>query len=163
MKRPGKVVSVQRLIAATPLEIFDLLADPRRHRLFDGSDTVRDPVRAPERLSMGATFQMAMQFGFPYRMTNTVIEFEEGRRIAWQTRPALPLGRYLGGRVWRYDLEPAEGGTLVRETWDLTAERGIRGLPRIFTLPFRREDLVAHTRKNMERTLERLGRAVTSS
>jgi hypothetical protein len=26
------------------------------------------------------------------------------------------MGGLLGGRVWRYDLSPADGGTLVHET-----------------------------------------------
>jgi hypothetical protein len=49
----------------------------------------------------------------PYRTTNTVIEFEQDRRIAWQT---TMLGGLVGGRIWRYELSPTDGGTLVRET-----------------------------------------------
>ena len=29
------------------------------------------------------------------------------------------LGGLVGGRIWRYELSPADGGTLVRETWDV--------------------------------------------
>ena len=55
-------------------------------------------------------------------MVSEVIEFEPNRRIAWQTYPPGP-GRYLiGGRIWRYELEPQEGGTLVRESWDIRQE-----------------------------------------
>ena len=65
-------------------------------------------------------------------MVNTVVEFEENRRIAWQPRPSLSFMRWLaGGRIWRYELEPQEGGTLVRETWDITQEahpRAVRGM-----------------------------------
>ncbi len=56
-------------------------------------------------------------------MTNTVIEFEQDRRIAWQTVLAGPLGRFLGGRIWRYELEPVEGGTKVTESWDLSQDK----------------------------------------
>ena len=52
---------------------------------------------------------MDMKMGIPYKIRNTVTEFEEGRRIAW---------RHAGGHVWRYLLEPADGGTLVTEQWD---------------------------------------------
>ena len=30
-----------------------------------------------------------------------------------------------GGRIWRYELEPVDGGTLVRETWDISQEAGL--------------------------------------
>ena len=46
--------------------------------------------------SLGSTFGMSMKLGVPYSMTNTVIEFEPDRRIAWQTvlaGPARPLHR----------------------------------------------------------------------
>jgi hypothetical protein len=88
-----------------------------------------------------------MQLGGPYEMTSTVVEFEEGRRIAWQPRPSnAAFALVIGGRIWRYELEPVEGGTLVRETWDVRQER--------FPLPL----LVARsaTRRAMARTLERL-------
>jgi hypothetical protein len=47
-----------------------------------------------------------------------VVEFEEGRRIAW--RPAEP-GRTPPGHLWRWELEPlTDGQTLVRHTYDWT-------------------------------------------
>jgi uncharacterized protein YndB with AHSA1/START domain len=117
-------LSVERVVPAPAERIFDLLADPRRHRDIDGSGTLVQAVEGPERLSLGAVFGMDMRIGGPYRMTNTVVEFEEGRRIAWQPRPAHALaGRAIGGRIYRYELTPVEGGTLVRETWDIRQER----------------------------------------
>jgi len=95
------VESVERVIASPPEAIFELLADPRHHHQIDGSGTVRDAKDAPERLVLGAKFGMAMHLGFSYSMENTVIEFEEGRRIAWQTRPPNVLGKVVGGRIWR--------------------------------------------------------------
>jgi hypothetical protein len=51
-------------------------------------------------------------------MHNEVIEFDKGRRIAWQPTSFKGL---VGGRIWRYELSPAKGGgTLVRETWDVS-------------------------------------------
>src|SRR5262245_1539915 len=78
------VVTVERIIPAPPEKIFELLAHADRHREIDGSGTVRDPAAAGERLKLGSTFDMKMKLGVPYTMTNTVVEFEEGRRIAWQ-------------------------------------------------------------------------------
>jgi hypothetical protein len=63
-----------------------------------------------------------MRMGISYSVVNTVTEYDKDQRIAWQTRPTGPMGRFLGGRTWRYELEAAEGGTLVRETWDISTE-----------------------------------------
>jgi uncharacterized protein YndB with AHSA1/START domain len=150
MADPEDVVTVERVIPAPPENIFDLLADPGRHREIDGSGTVRDPGSA-ERLKLGSTFDMKMKMGVPYTMTNTVVEFEEGRRIAWQPRPKKM--RSLGGRIWRYELEPVDGGTHVRETWDISEERGMKGLVRRGG---------KHAAKNMEKTLEQIEQIVTS-
>ena len=140
-------VSAEKVVHATPERVFDLLADPRRHRELDGGGTVQDAYDGPERLSKGAVFGMNMKMGGPYQMTNTVVEFEENRRIAWQPRPAHAVAsKLIGGRIWRYELTPVEGGTLVRETWDIRKER--------FPLP-----LIAArsaTRRAMTRTLQRL-------
>ena len=140
-------VSVERVVPAPAQEVFDLLADPRRHPEIDGSGTVRQAVDGPERLHRGAQFGMRMHMGGPYEMTSTVVEFEEGRRIAWQTRPTSPLlEKVIGGRVWRYVLTPVEGGTLVQETWDIRSER--------FPLPLLA--IRSKTSRDMSRTLERL-------
>ena len=101
---------------------------------------------------LGATIGMSMKLGISYAMTNTVIEFEENRRIAWQTRGSGSLGSRFGGRIWRYELEPVEGGTRVRETWDISQE-GLKMLVR----PSR-----GKTRKSMEQTLARIEELVTS-
>ena len=131
-------VSVERLVQAPAAQVFAILADPARHREIDGSGTVRDAVDAPQRLALGARFGMNMKAGAPYRMVNEVVEFEPDRRIAWQARPDKGwAAKGIGGRIWRYELEPREGGTLVRETWDISQEKvpplvwGLRGLTRI--------------------------------
>ena len=82
----------------------------------------------------------------PYRTTNTVVEFEADRRIAWKTTMG-PLG-LIGGRIWRYELEPAEDGTLVRETWDVSADRQ-RPMLKMGSMPTQAED-------GMRATLERI-------
>lgn len=106
------VISRTRVVPAPPEAIFDLLADPRKHQLIDGSAMVQGVIEGPARLSRGATFGMSMRKGpVPYRIRNTVEEFEENRRIAW---------RHLGKHRWRYDLEPVEGGTKVTESFDTT-------------------------------------------
>ena len=105
----SRSVSRSVVVQAPAERVFDLLADPARHAEFDGSGTVRGRLRGPERLARGTRFGMRMRMGVPYVISNTVVEFEEGRRIAW---------RHVGRHVWRYELEPVAGGTRVTETFD---------------------------------------------
>ena len=66
---------------------------------------------------------MSMKIGIPYSTLSTIVEYEENRRIAWQTYSTIKwLARFGGGRIWRYELEPVDGGTLIRETWDTSKE-----------------------------------------
>ena len=146
--------SVERVIAAHPAAIFALLVDPSRHRDIDGSGTLRGAVEGSRRLARGDTFGMSMRAGLPYTMVNEVVELEPDRRIAWQARPVQTWAqRFIGGRIWRYELEPVEGGTLVRETWDISQERvkpvvwPLRGLTRI----------------SMGRTMDRIAQLVAAA
>ena len=143
--------SVERVIASPPEPIFDLLADPHRHPEIDGSGSVKNAIEGPDRLSLGAKFKMAMKLGIKYSMVSEIIEFEENRRIAWQSRPANKRGASFGGRIWRYELEPTADGTRVRETWDISQEK-IKAMVR----PARKK-----TRKAMEATLARIEQIVT--
>jgi uncharacterized protein YndB with AHSA1/START domain len=136
------VVTVERVIGAPASQIFALLADPERHNEIDGSGTVRGAKESSQVLTLGSRFTMAMQSGVPYSMVN-----------AWQTRPAIaPLALFVGGRIWRYELEPVAGGTRVRESWDITNER-VKAAVR----PLR-----SQTRKSMENTLARVEAVLTN-
>lgn len=141
-------VSVERVVHASAEEIFALLADPSRHHTFDGSGTVRDARGSTGPVSLGDRFGMSMKMGVPYAMENEVVEFEQDRRIAWRTTGPGRVGRLLGGRVWRYELEPVDAGTLVRETWDISGESAP-------SRPFVRL-LAGKTLKDMSATLDRL-------
>ena len=152
----GDVVSVERVIPAGPAAIFALVADASRHPEIDGSGTVRQAkADAPHHLQLGSTFGMSMKAGIPYSMVSTVVEFEQDRRIAWQSRPPGFVGRFAAGRIWRYELEPVEGGTLVRESWDISQDHQ-RPLLKLGGLPDK-------TARSMAATLERIEALVTAS
>ena len=105
------MISASTVVQAPAARIFDLLADPSRHAVLDGSGSVRSVVRGPDRLFLGARFAMAMRMGLPYLMVNRVVEFEEGRRIAWT---------HVSRAIWRYELEPlGPTSTRVVETFDM--------------------------------------------
>lgn len=142
------VVTVERVVHAPAAEIFALLSDPSRHHEFDGSGSVRNSKGHSGTVGLGDRFGMSMKIGVPYAMENTIIEFEQDRRIAWRTTGPTRIGRVVGGRVWRYELEPVDNGTLVRESWDITGESA-------FTKPGVRR-MAAMTEKNMTATLDRL-------
>ncbi|WP_199431768.1 SRPBCC family protein [Qaidamihabitans albus] len=134
-------VSVTRTIPAPPERIFELLTDPAKHPLLDGSGSVLAAQDgAPRRLELGSRFGMDMKIGAPYKILNTVVEYEPDRLIAW---------RHFNGHRWRWRLEPADaGGTEVTETFDWSTAR----IPLLITLsPF-----PARNRANIARTLERL-------
>ncbi|MEO5983647.1 MAG: SRPBCC family protein [Pedococcus sp.] len=106
----SRIVSSSVDIAASAETVFAILVDPRQHARIDGSGSLRETVSGPERLSRGATFGVDMKLaGLPYRISNRVVEFEEGRLVAW---------RHFGGHRWRYELEPVGDGTRVTESFD---------------------------------------------
>jgi hypothetical protein len=128
-------------VPAPAEQIFDVLADPSRHPLIDGSGSVRAPrPGAPDRLALGSTFGMDMKIGLAYRIENVVVEFEENRLIAW---------RHFNGHRWRWQLTPlSDGTTEVTETFDWSTAR----LPLLLDLsPVPRRNKTA-----MERSLNRL-------
>jgi uncharacterized protein YndB with AHSA1/START domain len=152
----GHVVSVERVIAAPAPALFAVVADANRHPDIDGSGTViKTTSGAAAPLTLGSTFGMSMKRGLPYSMSNTVIEFEPDRRIAWQTVFSGFFGRYIGGRIWRYEFEPTDGGTLVRETWDISQDKQGRFL--------KLGKLSTQTAESMTTSLQHLADIVTAS
>jgi uncharacterized protein YndB with AHSA1/START domain len=108
------VVSYERVIAASPDRIFALIADPAAQPRWDGNDNLRAAADGQRVRAVGDVFVMTLTLGS--ERENHVVEFEEGRRIAW--RPADP-GQPPAGHLWRWELEPLDDGrTLVRHTYD---------------------------------------------
>ncbi len=157
MTPSADVETVERTIPALPEVIFALLADPSRHHDFDGSGMVKEAKNGPERVKLGDKFGMAMKYGVPYSTHNIVIEFEDNRRIAWQHSGRGPRGAVVRrGAIWRYELEPVDGGTKVHETLDFSAVRGIKPLVRL-------DRWRNTTRAGMEKTLENVEKVLAST
>lgn len=148
-------VSRSITVSAPPEQVFAVLADPRRHPDFDGSGTVKGRLRSPARLSEGAQFGMRMRAPLPYVITNTVVEFEEGQRIAW---------RHFGRHVWRYELRPADGDagprTEVTETFDWSGALSPRALE-LLGYPSRNAAAIEATLPRLKDLIEREAAATT--
>ena len=110
------VVSASREIAAEPEQIFELIADPAQQPRWDGNDNLASAAAGQRVHRTGDVFTMALTQGGIRE--NHVVEFDEGRLIAW--RPAEP-GREPPGHLWRWELEPiAASRTRVTHTYDWT-------------------------------------------
>ena len=98
------------VINAPASKIFDVLANPRAHASFDGSGTIEKSISGPVRLHQGAKFSMAMKIKVPYRISNTVVAFEENKKITWC---------HLMKWTWSYELQDLGNSTTqVTEIFD---------------------------------------------
>ena len=121
-----RVVSAERLVAAGAGAVFELVADPAQQPRWDGNDNL-DAADPGQRVrAVGDVFRMRTTKGNVRE--NHVVEFVEGRRIAW--RPAEP-GEEPPGHLWRWELEPlGDGRTRVTHTYDWTRLTDEQRLPR---------------------------------
>ena len=123
------MVTAERLVAADADAIFELIADPAQQPRWDGNDNLGEAAAGQRVHAVDDTFTMTLTKDGVERV-NYVVEFEEGRRIAW--RPS-ELDSPPPGHLWRWELEPrsdAGEGTLVRHTYDWTELTDPNRLPR---------------------------------
>ncbi len=121
-----RVVSASREIAAGPGSIFELIADPAQQPRWDGNDNLARAPAGQRVRRTGDVFTMTLTQGGIRE--NHVVEFEEGRRIAWM--PAEP-GRRPPGHLWRWELHPLGASrTRVTHTYDWTRLTDRKRLPR---------------------------------
>jgi uncharacterized protein YndB with AHSA1/START domain len=111
-----RVVRARREIAAPAERIFELIADPAQQPLWDGNDNLAEAAEGQRIRALGEVFTMTLTRGNVRE--NHVVEFDEGRRIAW--RPAEP-GQEPPGHLWLWELEPIDAErTRVTHTYDWT-------------------------------------------
>ncbi|MGA8980016.1 MAG: SRPBCC family protein [Pedococcus sp.] len=112
-----RVISAHREIAASAESIFELIADPTQQPRWDGNDNLNAAVGGRRVAAVGEVFTMTTTKG--HVRENHVVEFEEGRLIAWTPAAA---GEEPWGHLWRWELEPLDAGrTRVTHTYDWTA------------------------------------------
>jgi hypothetical protein len=112
-----KVKAAQIDINGRPSEVFELLIDPTKHPLIDGSNSVKSVNWGPEKLTLGSKFGMRMRIGIPYRITNYVTEFDQNDKTrvveSFDGRPS-PYQWWLRRRnAYKY-VEKAIAKSLVR-------------------------------------------------
>ncbi len=111
-----RVASASLEIAAAAGRIFELIADPAQQPRWDGNDNLAEAPSGQRVRAVGEVFTMTLTRGSVRE--NHVVEFEEGRRIAW--KPAEP-GQEPPGHLWLWVLEPIDSSrTRVTHTYDWT-------------------------------------------
>jgi uncharacterized protein YndB with AHSA1/START domain len=122
----SRIVSASREIAAGPEEILELILDPTQQPRWDGNDNLAEAPAGQRIRRTGDVFLMTTTSGSVRE--NHVVEFEEGRRVAWT--PAEP-GRPPAGHLWRWELDPIDAlRTRVTHTYDWTRLTDEKRLPR---------------------------------
>jgi uncharacterized protein YndB with AHSA1/START domain len=119
-----RIVTVSRQVAASAEQVFELIADPAMQPRWDGNDNLKEAVPGQRVRAVGDVFTMRLTIGSVRE--NHVVDFVEGRRIAWKPAEA---GKAPPGHMWAWELEPLDPSrTLVTHTYewtDLTDEQRI--------------------------------------
>ncbi|GAA4112640.1 SRPBCC family protein [Enteractinococcus coprophilus] len=111
-----RIVHATRTIDAPATTIFELIADPAQQPEWDGNDNLAKAPTGQRITAVNQDFTMELTNG--ESRTNHVVEFEEGRRIAW--KPA-PTGEEPRGHIFRWELRPInDTQTEVTHTYDWT-------------------------------------------
>ncbi len=121
-----RVVSASRDMAAGADSIFELIAEPTEQPRWDGNDNLAEAPSGQRIRAVGEVFTMTTTKGNVRE--NYVVEFEEGRRVAW--KPAEP-DIDPPGHLWRWELEPLDSShTRVTHTYDWTDLTDEKRFPR---------------------------------
>ncbi|MBB2892682.1 SRPBCC family protein [Flexivirga oryzae] len=144
----AKIVTATRTIDAPAAAIFELIADPSRQPDWDGNNNLARAEAGQRVHAVGDVFHTMLTSDSV--RDNHVVEFEEGKRIAWCPSDA---GAEPAGHLWRWELEPtSDGRTRVTHTYDWTH----------LADPKRFERARSTTSDNLSASLEKLAATVGS-
>lgn len=116
MSEVPRVVTASRRVAADPRTVFELIADSSQQPRWDANDNLSQAPSPCRVRSVGDVFTMRLTNGGVRE--NHIVEFEEGRRIAW--RPS-EVGQAPPGHLWRWEIDPLEPALCqVTHTYDWT-------------------------------------------
>jgi uncharacterized protein YndB with AHSA1/START domain len=125
-EEPTRIVTAAREISASSERIFELIADPAEQPRWDGNENLKEAAPGQRVRAVGDVFTMQLTTGSIRE--NHVVDFVEGRRIAW--RPA-EVGKAPPGHMWAWELEPlGPSRTLVTHRYDWTDLSDEQRLPR---------------------------------
>jgi uncharacterized protein YndB with AHSA1/START domain len=114
MADENRVVTASREVAAPAETVFELIADPAQQPRWDGNDNLAEADAGQRVTKVGDVFTMGLTNDA--KRENHVVEFDEGRLIAW--RPSEP-GSEPPGHLWRWQVEPIDAHrTRVTHTYD---------------------------------------------
>jgi hypothetical protein len=148
-----RIISDSMVVDTSPAVVFSILADPAAHQEIDGMESVQGvtSTQSGRKLALGDRFGMSMKIGLPYKVLNTVIEYDENALIAWQ---------HFAKHTWRYELDEFEPGrTRVTESWDWSGSPYAR-LMELVGFPKRNRNAIAASLLKLKALAEkRAGRA----
>ena len=113
---------VERVVPAAPEVVYAALADVTSTGTRSTEcHTVSWLTDGPQEPVVGARFRGRNKVGLArWSRTCEVVAAEPGRRFAFRTLPErLDVSR-ADSTTWAYDLEPCEGGTRVRHSYEIT-------------------------------------------
>jgi len=141
-------VEVTTTIAARPAVVYDLIADVTRMGEWSPETTSCRWVDG-DCATLGARFRGTNRHRLARWTTScTVTAADPGRRFAFD----VTWGPWAVSE-WSYDIEPAEGGCRITESWTDRRTTGLRvGSPLVLGI----SDRAAHNRNGMESTLRAL-------
>ena len=148
-----RTVRVERTIAATPEELWALVADVTRMGEWSPENNGCDWVAGASGPAVGARFKGRNAHGSKSWSTDCkVTACDAGKRFAFEVK----AGGFKVAR-WSYDFEPADGGCRVVETWE-----DQRGAIATWFGPVvsGTKDRTERNRETMTETLEHLAQSV---
>jgi hypothetical protein len=144
-------VEVSTVVAASPEATWQVVADPTAMGGLTVECTEMQWTGTSRQPRVGATFRGRNRLGWRrWTTTCTIVDYEPGRRVAWDVR----LGP-VGVARWGYTVSPGDEPDTAVVTEDFTDHRPalVRATGRLSRGV---SDTAAHNRANMTATLERV-------